>query len=78
LVNIKPEDLPIIKAAKQMGVASADEDGIKILGDDFSENICMDFELSEPFPLRFSLPHVCKSIGKQIFLLAKAALKKIK
>ncbi|MHC4692591.1 MAG: DUF362 domain-containing protein [Planctomycetota bacterium] len=78
LVNIKPEDLPIIKAAKQMRVASADEDGIKILGDDFSESICMDFELSEPVPLSFSLLHVCKSIGKQIILLSKAALKKMR
>ena len=78
LVNIKPEDLPIIKTARHLDLAYPDENNIKILGDDYSESICVDFKLSEPVPLRFSLPHVCKSIGKQIFLLAKAALKKIK
>ncbi len=77
LVNIKPEDLPIIKTAKRMGVANPDEEGIRVLGDDFSESICMDFELSVPVPLRFSLLHVCKSIGKQIILLAQAATKRI-
>jgi len=77
LVNIKPEDLPIIKTAKQMEPAFPDENNIKILGSDFSENICMDFELSKPVPLRFSLLHVCKSIYKQIILLSKAALEKM-
>ena len=77
LVNIKPEDLPIIKTAKQLDLPCPDEDNIKILGDDFPESICMDFELPEPTPLRFSLLHVFKSIGKQIILLAKAAIKRI-
>jgi uncharacterized protein (DUF362 family) len=72
LVNIKPEDLPIIKTARHIGLACPDEDRIEILGDNFSENICTDFELSKPVPLRFSLLHVCKSIGKQIILLAKS------
>ncbi len=77
LVNIKPEGLPIIKAARQMGLACPGDDNIKILGDDYSERICTDFELSKPVPLRFSLLHVCKSIGKQIILLAKSAIKRI-
>ena len=72
LVNIKPEELPILKTARQMGLPCPDLDKIEIFGDDFSDNICTDFELSEPSPLRFSLPHVCKSICKQIFLLAKS------
>jgi hypothetical protein len=50
----------------------SDPDRIKILGDDFSKSICTDFELAEPIPIRFSLPHVCKSICKQIILLAKS------
>jgi len=78
LVNIKPEDLPILKTAKQMGLPCPDEDSIEILGDDFSDNICMDFKLSELSPLRFSLLHVCKSICKQIILLAKSAIKRTK
>ena len=76
LVNIKPDELPIIKTARQMRLAFSDKDNIKILGEDFPESICTDFELPELVPLRFSLLHVCKSIGKQIILLAKAAIKR--
>jgi len=78
LVNIKTEELPIIETARQLGLPCPDEDNIKILGDDFPESICMDFELSEATPLRFSLLHVCKSICKQIILLAKSAIKRTK
>jgi uncharacterized protein (DUF362 family) len=77
LVNIKPDDLPIIKTARQVGFGCSDLDKIKILGDDFSKSICTDFQLAEPIPIRFSLPHVCRSICKQIILLAKSAVKRI-
>ncbi|MHC4567650.1 MAG: DUF362 domain-containing protein [Planctomycetota bacterium] len=62
LVGIEPENLPIIK----------DRIGIEIAGDDFPQEICTDFELPELAPIRFSLIHVCKSICKQILLLAQA------
>jgi len=78
LVNIKPEELPIIKTARQMGFGCSDPDKITILGDDLSESICTDFKLARLVPLRFSLLHVCKSICKQILLLAKSATKKKK
>ncbi len=73
LVNIKPDDVPMIKAAKQMGLNCPDADRIEILGDDFPESVCTDFQLPEMIPLRFSLPRVCKSVCRQILLLAKAA-----
>ena len=77
LVDIKPDELPIIKTARQMGLKCPDFDKIEIAGDDFPKSIYTDFKLAEPVPLRFSLLHVCKSIGKQILLLAKAAIKRI-
>ncbi len=77
LVNINPQELPIIKTARQMGLDCSAPDQIKIAGDNFPENICTDFELGEPIPLRFSLLHVCKSICKQVILLAKSAIKRI-
>jgi len=76
LVNINPDDLPIIKTARKMGFGCSEADKIKIVGDDFPQNVCTDFKLAEPVPLRFSLLHVCKSICKQIILLAKSAIKK--
>jgi uncharacterized protein (DUF362 family) len=72
LVNIKPEELPIIKTARKIGFGCSDIDKIKISGDDFPENLCTDFKLAEPVPIRFSLPHICKSICKQIILLARS------
>ena len=77
LVGIKPEELPIIKTARQMGFGCCEVDEIKILGDDFSESVCTDFKPAELIPIRFSLLHVCKSICKQILLLAKATVKRI-
>jgi uncharacterized protein (DUF362 family) len=75
LVNIEPDDIPIIKTAKQISFGCPDPAKITITGDDFSQSICTDFELPELVPIRFSLLHVCKSICKQIFLLAKSAVK---
>jgi uncharacterized protein (DUF362 family) len=71
LVNIKPEELPIIKTARKLQFGCSDPDKIKIIGDNYPENTCTDFQLAEPVPIRFSLLHVCKSICKQILLLTK-------
>jgi len=78
LVNIKPEDVPIIKTAKRMGLNCPDGDKIKILGDDFPKSVCTDFQLPEMVPLRFSLPRVCKSVCRQILLLAKSTVSKLR
>ncbi len=78
LVNLKPEQIPIIKTARQMGFGCSDLDKITIAGDSLPQSPCMDFELPQLIPIRFSLPHVCKSICKQIFLLAKSAVERIK
>jgi len=76
LVGIKPGSLPIVKTAKLMGFGCSDPARIEIAGDDFLQNICDDFRLPELIPIRFSLLHVCKSICKQIVLLAKAGIKR--
>jgi len=75
LVNIKTEELPIIKTAKQMGFGCCDPEKIKILGDNFPKSVCMDFKPAEQTPLRFSFLHICKSICKQILLLSKSVVK---
>jgi len=77
LVKINPDELPIIKAAREMGFGCSDSAEIEIAGDDFSQSICTDFELAELVPIRFSLLHVCRSTCKQVVLLAKAAIKRI-
>ena len=77
LVNIKPEELPIIKTARNIGFGCSDSDKIEIVGDSLPERVCTDFELPELIPIRFSLLHICKSICKQIILLGKSAVKRI-
>ncbi len=77
LVGINPENVPIIKTARQIGFGYSDIAKIEIAGDGFPQNICTDFQLPKMVPIRFSLLHVCKSICKQILLLTKAAIKKL-
>ena len=72
LINLQPEKLPIVNTARQMGYGCANADDIEIVGEPFPQNVCNDFVLPEMVPIRFSLLHVCKSIGKQIILLAKS------
>ena len=72
LVGIEPGDLPIIKTARRLKFGCSQRNRIEIVGDEFPEKICTDFELPKLIPLRFSLLHVCKSICKQILLLAKS------
>jgi uncharacterized protein (DUF362 family) len=77
LVDIEPENIPIIKTAKQIGFGCLDPVKIKIAGDDFPQNICTDFILPELVPIRFSMLHVCKSICRQVLLLSKSTAKKL-
>jgi len=77
IVNIEPEDIPIIKTAKQMGFGCCDPAKIQITGDDFPQSVCTDFMLPDMIPIRFSMLHVCKSICKQILLLLKSSAGKL-
>jgi uncharacterized protein (DUF362 family) len=74
LIDISPDDLPIIRAAEKMHFGSSATDTIEVLGDSFTGRICTDFQRATPIPIRFSLFHVCKSFAKQVTLLAKSAL----
>ena len=76
LINLKPEDLPIVRTARQIGFGCSDIEKITILGDNFEDNICADFEPARLIPIKFSLYHVCRSIGKQVLLLAKSLINK--
>jgi uncharacterized protein (DUF362 family) len=75
LINLDPQELPIIRTANQMGFGIPDMKDIQIKGIPLPEP-CTDFVRAELIPIRFSLVHVIKSICKQIILLTKALLKK--
>ena len=78
LVGIEAGDLPIIRTAQKVGFGCSDRTNIEIAGDDLSSSICTDFKVPELVPIRFSLVQVCKSVCKQILLLARATVKKIR
>jgi uncharacterized protein (DUF362 family) len=72
LINLDCDRLPIVRTAKQIGFGCNNFDDIEITGDQFPENVCTDFVLAEQIPIRFSLLRVCKSISKQILMLARS------
>ena len=84
LIGMEPESLPIVKTAKNAGFGYSDPARIHLAGDapprgpqgDFTQGLCTDFQRPKMIPIRFSPLHVCKSICKQILLLAKASLRK--
>jgi len=78
LINAKPEDFPIIRTARQMHFGCSEPGGVKILGDRLPETGCTDFEPARLIPIRFSFLRVCKSILKQIPLIAKSAIRRTK
>ena len=77
LVGIKPQNIPIVKTAEKIGFGCSNQADIQISGDGFPQEVYTDFQLPEMIPIRFSLPHVCRSICKQAFLIAKTAMKKL-
>lgn len=69
IINLKPEDLPIVRAAREMNFGCSDRENITIIGDDYRQLICREFVHANPIPLKFTLPRICKSITKQLWLL---------
>jgi uncharacterized protein (DUF362 family) len=76
MINLNPMELPMIRAAKEMGWGCCEFDKIMVTGDGFPEKPIADFQLAKAIPLRFSLVHVCKSFAKQMMLLTKSAQRK--
>lgn len=76
LVNIEPDTLPILRTARQIGFGCSQFSQIEVIGDELPTEPRTDFQIPPLIPIRFSLAHVCKSIGKQIILLAKTPFSK--
>jgi uncharacterized protein (DUF362 family) len=74
LVDIEPSSLPVVETADQINFGCSDFNKIRILGDEFPKNVGTDFQHAKQIPIRFSFPHVCKSILKQIWLIFNDAI----
>jgi uncharacterized protein (DUF362 family) len=75
LINFNPDEIPIIQTARQLGFGCSDISQIDVVGDDYSDFVCTDFQSAEQIPVRFPFGHVCKSVVKQLILLAKSIRK---
>jgi uncharacterized protein (DUF362 family) len=71
LINLDCDKLPIVRTAKKIGFGCSNFDDIEITGDGLPQNACNDFVPAQLIPIRFSLAHVCKSVCKQIIMLAR-------
>ncbi len=75
LIELNPNQLPIIQTAKKIGFGPADLSETTIIGDNYQDYICRDFAIPQLTPLFFSLRHVCQSVSKQIIFLCKEKLR---
>lgn len=71
LIDLSPDAVPIIRTAKEIGFGCSDPSGIEIVGDTPPAAPCPDFAMPYLIPVKFSLPHICRSIGRQILLLVR-------
>jgi uncharacterized protein (DUF362 family) len=71
LVGIEPDQLPILQTARQIGYGCSDLDQIEIVGDLLPATPCPDFEPAKLILVKFTFGRVCRSIARQVLLLAR-------
>ncbi len=76
LFSVKPENVPILRAARRLRVGEQDLSKIKILGEDLSSVKPNDFSLPELSPIGFNFFRSVKSVIKHLWLkhVSKAKL----
>ncbi|MBN1359294.1 MAG: DUF362 domain-containing protein [Sedimentisphaerales bacterium] len=72
LVDAQPDQIPVLRTARQIGFGCSALDEIEILGDPLPAEPCRDFQWAIQSPVKFSLYHVCRSALRQLLLLAGA------
>lgn len=71
LVGMKPEQLPLVEAARRLDFGCHDMSEVNVLGDPLPAVPCPNFKMAELGPVKFSFLHICKSITRQLLLLAR-------
>jgi len=71
LIGLEPQHVPIISTAERMGFGCSGGSDIEVLGDGLPATPCADFVRPRLAPVKFSLTHVCRSIGRQLLLLVR-------
>jgi uncharacterized protein (DUF362 family) len=68
LLSVRPEDVPVLRAAKRLGVGIQDLSKIEIAGEDLSSVKVQDFIFPELSPIGFDLIRVIKSLIRHLWL----------
>ena len=77
ILNLDPSEVPVMRAAEQLGVGQCQFDRIVISGEDPLELQVKDFDFGQTTPVGFSLPQVARSVIKNLYLLAKQGWRRI-
>lgn len=72
IINLPPEQLPIIRTARDLGFGCSDTARIKVVGDDYRGSRCSDFQFAQQTPLEFTLARVCRSVCRQLAFTARS------
>ena len=68
LLSVIPEDVPILRAAKRLGIGEQDLSKIEIAGESLSSVKVHDFIFPELSPIGFDLIRVVKSLIRHLWL----------
>ena len=68
LLSVSPEDVPILRAAKRLGVGEQDLSKIEIAGENLSSAKVRDFIFPELSPIGFDFIRVVKSLIRHLWL----------
>jgi uncharacterized protein (DUF362 family) len=70
LIDLKPDQLPILATARRMGWGCSDIERIDIKGAPLPPP-CSDFKMADLIPIKFSLTRVFRSIARQVIFLVR-------
>ena len=68
LLSVRPEDVPILRAAKRLGIGEQDLSKIEIAGEDLPSVKVHDFIFPELLPIGFDFIRVIKSLIRHLWL----------
>jgi len=68
LLSVRPEDVPILRAAKRLGIGEQDLSKIEIAGENLSSVKVHDFILPKLSPIGFDFIRVIKSLIRHLWL----------
>jgi uncharacterized protein (DUF362 family) len=71
LVGLEPEQLPIVRAARQTAFGCSDLRQIEVVGETLPAAPCPNFEMAKLIPVKFSFARVCRSMARQLLLLVQ-------